>query len=59
MLNKPMHDLIIASLDLKETSIKRAMKSANPRMNIVYEQDLQDLADARKWVRDQKLDTPK
>lgn len=46
--------IINAALDMKETSIKRAMKGATPKFLPVYELELRELSDARNWLQDQK-----
>lgn len=42
------------ALDLKEASIKRAMKSAKPAFAVVYEAELESLAKARLSLKETK-----
>lgn len=54
-MNNEIKTMLLQALELKEASIRRAMKTAaNPRFSVVYEAELADLAAAEQWVRAQK-----
>lgn len=54
-MDEQIRQTLLASLEIKEASIKRAKKTAaSPRFDIVYDAELVDITTARKWVNDQK-----
>lgn len=54
-MNDEIRNILKQSMDLKEASTKRAMKSAtNPAFTPVYEGELKSLYKAREWLAEQK-----
>lgn len=53
-MNEAIKSMILTALELKETSVKRAAKTAAPRFQPIYESELSDIAEARVWITKQK-----
>lgn len=49
-MNPEIKAIILSALDLKEQSLKRASKSANARFKVLYDLEIEQVADARKYI---------
>lgn len=54
-MHNEMKTLILAAIDLKISSVKRAQKSnTSPNFAPVYDKELSELNKARDWIVEQK-----
>lgn len=54
-MNETIKSIILAALDLKEASTKRAAKAANAKFKPIYDSELADIGEARAWLNKQKI----
>lgn len=54
-MTEEMRIAILAAIELKIGSVKRASKTANAKFAILYNEEITTLNEAANWIRAQKI----